>query len=187
LDPSDQDLFLLAKTGDSGAFGKIVELNQGYAYALAIRFLGNEQDAEDVVQEAFIRVWRNLRTYDPARKFTTWFYRIVANLCLDRIKAVASRKRSTGTESGLDPFEDPPSDEDVEKTVHDRDTVRLVLRLVQELPPKQRMVFVLRDLQDLRIEEVSNVLGMPHHSVKSNLCLARAFLRNRIHGLEGGG
>jgi RNA polymerase sigma-70 factor, ECF subfamily len=187
VEPSDQDLFVLAKTGDTAAFRRIVETNQGFAYSVAVRFLGNAQDAEDAVQEAFVRIWLNLSKYDPGRKFTTWMYRILANVCLDRIKSEKrGRLQSLSPEVG-DPSAAALSDDDPARTIQNQDSVRLVRRLVRELPAKQRMVFILRDLEDLSVEEVSTSLDMPRPSVKSNLCLARAFLRRRILEFEDKG
>jgi RNA polymerase sigma-70 factor (ECF subfamily) len=182
LECSENDLFMLAGNGNHGAFRKIVEKHQSFVYALAFRFLGNAADAEDAVQESFIRVWRHLSEFDSRKKFTTWLYRIVANLCLDQMKS-RSRRRKTiliQSENDLANFPDPAGDPD--RAFDDREKVRMVHRLIQDMPDKQRMVFVLRDLQDLSVEEVSGILNMPRHSVKSNLYYARKFLRNRIEG-----
>ncbi|MFC2145837.1 RNA polymerase sigma factor [Acidobacteriota bacterium] len=88
FEPWIRDILLASQNGDTRAFEKLVETYQGYAFSLARRFLGNEEDAQDVVQEAFIRVWKHLPAFDYRCKFTTWMYRIVTNLCLDRVKSL---------------------------------------------------------------------------------------------------
>jgi len=188
LKPSETELFQRSRNGDPEAFRRIVEGHQPFAYAVAFRFLGNEADSEDAVQESFINVWKHLAAYDPKKKFTTWLYRIVANECLDHIK---SRKRLR-TAIPVDPL---PGDSDTgraagdepNKAFDDRERLRMVETFARELPEKQRMVFILRDMQDQSIEETSQILKMSRASVKSNLCHARIFLRERIEQIEKAG
>jgi len=182
LNAPGYELFQRSRNGDAEAFRRIVESHQSYAFAIAFRFLGNEADAEDVVQESFINVWKHLADYDPRKKFSTWLYRIVANRCLDCIKS-RNRRRESGP---MDPegVDSRQSIEDPEKTGDDRERLKLVNALVRELPEKQRLVFILRDLQDLSIEETSGILTISKASVKSNLFHARKFLRERIEQLD---
>jgi RNA polymerase sigma-70 factor (ECF subfamily) len=182
LNAFKNELYKRSPNGDPDAFRRIVENHQSYAYAIAFRFLGNEADAEDVVQESFIKVWKRLADYDPQKKFTTWLYRIVANGCLDCIKS-RNRRRESGP---MDPegVDSRQSLEDPEKTNDDRERLNLVNAFVHELPEKQRMVFILRDLQDLNMDETSEILKMSKASVKSNLFHARKFLRERIERLD---
>jgi RNA polymerase sigma-70 factor (ECF subfamily) len=182
LDTPESEILQRSRNGDTEAFRRIVENHQQYAYAIAYRFLGNEADAEDVVQESFINVWMHLDKYDPRKKFTTWLYRIVANRCLDFIKSRNRRRETFSTDpERLDsgqPAEDP------EKINDDRERLGMVNALVCELPEKQRMVFILRDLQDLNMDETSEILKMSQASVKSNLCHARKFIREKIEQLD---
>jgi RNA polymerase sigma-70 factor (ECF subfamily) len=162
------------------AFMKLVRENQSFAYSLAFRFLGNAADAEDAVQESFLRVWKHLSEYDPQRKFTTWLYRIVANVCFDALKS-GKRKGRTGQVplnhariEISDPGDDPARELDK------KEAVRMVHEFARELPGKQRMVFVLRDLENLSIEETAAALRMTEGSVKNNLVHARKFLRAKM-------
>jgi RNA polymerase sigma-70 factor, ECF subfamily len=185
LNPVEFELFQRSRDGDAEAFRRIVESHQPYAYAIAYRFMGNEADAEDAVQESFINVWRHLAEYDPRKKFTTWLYRIVANRCLDFIKS-RNRRRESGP---MDPERADPglTAENPEKTHEDRERIELVNALVRELPEKQRMTFILRDLQDINIEETSKIMNMSKASVKSNLFHARKFLRESIERMDKAG
>jgi RNA polymerase sigma-70 factor (ECF subfamily) len=182
LDTPEYELFQRSQNGDTEAFRRIVESHQSYAYAIAFRFLGNETDAEDIVQESFINVWKHLAEYDPQKKFTTWLYRIVANRCLDFIKSRNRRRETFSTDP--ERVELRQSLEDPEKINDDRERLGMVNALVRELPEKQRMVFILRDLQDLNIKETSGILNMSKASVKSNLFHARKTLRQRIEQLD---
>jgi RNA polymerase sigma-70 factor (ECF subfamily) len=174
------DLIVRSKEGDPGAFRQLVEYYQGYAYALAARLLADEDDARDVVQESFIRVWKHLVKYDPRARFTTWLYRIVTNLSYDRIKANTRRARviAPGSDEVIASAPDPVRS--TEQDVQTEQTLNEINDLAGDLPPRQRIVFVLRDLHDLSIREVSEITGIPSGSVKTNLYHARQAIRGRL-------
>jgi RNA polymerase sigma-70 factor (ECF subfamily) len=185
----NQDILARVSRGDMTAFGELVRTYQSYAYRLAVRILCSETEAEDVVQEAFVRVWRNLDRYNPEVLFTTWLYRIVTNLCLDRLRAMKRHgvilNRRT---SAVDANPDPPSAVDIEKAVSTSDLIRLIRTMAGDLPETQRLVFTLRDLQDLSIDEVRQITGLSEASIKTNLHYARRTLRERMkceYGVEG--
>lgn len=169
-----------SRDGDTGAFQKLVERYQGYAFSLAVRFLGNDEDAQDVTQETFIRIWKHLSKFNYRCKFTTWMYRIVINLCLDRVKSKNKREQEmpTGFQDLL------AGNTDIEDENIKKQLARVITTLAAELTPRQRAVFVLRDLQDLNVAEVAHVLDISKSSVKSNLCYARQNIRKRLEQLE---
>jgi RNA polymerase sigma-70 factor, ECF subfamily len=175
-------LITRSREGDVRAFRRLVESHQHYAFSLAFRIVCDTEDARDIAQEAFIRVWRNLRTFNPEVKFTTWLYRIVVNLSLDRLKGERRKKRFLVPASkGLDSaFRD---DRALDEDVANRDLAGRIRTMAEGLPLKQRLVFVLRDLQDLTVEEVSEILEMSHASVKTNLCYARRHIRHLLEHL----
>jgi RNA polymerase sigma-70 factor, ECF subfamily len=158
-------------------FADLVRKNQGFAYSLAFRFLGNAADAEDAVQDTFLRVWKHFHEFDPEKKFTTWLYRITANVCLDLIRS-GKRKRTSGEvpwRDGHAEIIDPQGDPG--RKAEENETLKMVHELAENLPPKQRMAFVLRDLQDLSVEETARIMNISVASVKNNLVHARKFLR----------
>ncbi len=165
--------------GDTEAFRRLVDMHHGYAYSLAVRFLGNHEDAEDVVQETFIRVWKHLHTFDYRCKFTTWMYRIVINLCRDRIKSRKRHEKKILPDTGA-----LTQATDLENTAVQKELALIISSLAAQLPQRQQAVFILRDLQDLGMEEVSRVLGISRGAVKSNLCHARRNIRQRLEKLE---
>ena len=178
-DLSDNEIARLAAAasgGDSSAFGALVRATQSYAYALVFRFLCSEPEARDIVQEAFVRVWQHLGEYDKSRKFTTWLYTIVSNLSMDHIR---SRKRRLGL--FVSNSEEEPVDPVEFETIHSNaELASIVQNLTGQLPPTQRLVFVLRDLQDLSVGEVVKASRLSEASVKTNLHLARKRIRELL-------
>jgi RNA polymerase sigma-70 factor (ECF subfamily) len=162
------------------AFRPLVEEYQGYAFSVAFRVLCDEEEARDVVQESFIRIWSNLRRYNREVKFTTWMYSIVTHLCYDKLRS--RKKRGATAIDAVDPsllasvaVEDNP-----ERLFNNKELAGVITMLTEKLPPKQKMVFVLRDLQGLSVREVSDILGVSEGSVKTNLVYARRYLREQL-------
>jgi RNA polymerase sigma-70 factor, ECF subfamily len=188
LDTVAQDVFASAREGNLNAFRIIVRSHQSYAFRLAMRLLIDEDEAEDVVQEAFIRVWKNIKSFDPKRKFTTWLYSIISHLCMDRLKAL-KRKRITYVSNegalGNIVFANP---KDLEKNFSNQEIAGIVRQLTDYLPDTQRLVFVLRDLEDLSIEEVADTTHLSIGSIKTNLHYARKTIRGMLakqYDIEG--
>ena len=174
------EVFERCRDGDVSAFRHVVREFQGFALALAYRILRDEEESKDVVQEAFIRIWRHFARYDPKTKFTTWLYSIVTHLCYDRLRG-RRKRRETHAEHiderlpvGADPDNDP------EQRFAQKELADAVGHFTEKLPPTQRLVFVLRDLQELSVREVSSILHISESSVKTNLLYARRFLREQL-------
>lgn len=168
---------------DRDAFRKLVERYQSYAFKLAFRLLCHEEDARDVVQESFIRVWKHLPKYNPQNKFTTWLYRIVTNLCYDRIKA-ESRRAKVFSFGFTEHYPGSTAiSYSLEDQVGNKEIAERIIQIANNLKTKQRMVFVLRDLHDLSIREVSEILSITTGSVKSNLYHARRNIRKKLEAL----
>ena len=166
--------------GDISAFRSLVEEFQGYAFTLAFRVLCDEEEARDVVQETFLRVWSNLSRYDPAVKFTTWMYSIVTHLCYDSLRS--KKRRGAAILDDLDPslLSSLSVGDNPERLYSNKELAGLIAALTEKLPPKQKIVFVLRDLQELSVHEVSDILHISQSSVKTNLVYARKFLREQL-------
>jgi len=163
-------LVQLSRHGDLQAFGKLVEQEETFVFRVAFRMLGNEADARDAVQDCFLRVWKRLSTYNPKRCWRTWLYAVISNCCCDMLR---QRKRRQKFQS---------EDVDVNRQVDDRDTasrfeqqelVRAIRLCAERLHPRQQMVFVLRDLEELELEEIAMILKCSVGSVRSNLYYAR--------------
>lgn len=173
-----------SKLGDVLAFRRLVELHQQYAFSLAFRIVCDEDDARDIAQETFIRVWQHIKDFVPEVKFTTWLYRIVVNLSYDRLKGRGRRRRLFVTMSETTGFDHEEGVLAVDAHIENRDLSDKIKAIARGLPRKQRMVFVLRDLQDMTVEETAEILKMSHESVKTNLCYARRHIRLRLKQTE---
>jgi RNA polymerase sigma-70 factor (ECF subfamily) len=172
-----------SKSGDKRSFRKIVELNQGFAYAVAFRLLCNDYETEETVQEAFIRVWKHLDDFNPDMQFRTWLYKIVVNLCYDRMKAA---KITNAIQPDLESsfLLNLPSSENIEAGIINRETAQIIRYLTANLTPKQRLVFTLVELEGLTSTEVVEISGLTPEKIKSNLYCARQVIRKKLECLE---
>ena len=171
------DLVTSCKQNDENAFRKIVECYQFMIYSLAFRMLCNEEEAKDIVQETFIKVWVNLASYNPDKKFSTWIYAISTNLCLDKLKSSKHIYHSTTIDEKLYHL---ISNEDIEQAIINSELGEIILRLTNELTPKQKIIFTLRYLEELEIDEIIQITGMTSAKIKSNLYLARQTIRMKL-------
>lgn len=176
-DDAIRDLTGKCVEGDVHAFETIVRQYQSFTFALAMRLLADEDEASDVVQESFVRVWKHINQYDPRKKFTTWLYTIVTNLSLDRLRAIKRNRRLFFPRDDNRDTEGVQVSDDVVEILSNQELAAMIKSLTAELPVKQRLVFALRDLQDLSVEEVAEIADMSIGSVKTNLHYARRRIR----------
>jgi RNA polymerase sigma-70 factor (ECF subfamily) len=175
----------LAKSGDRAAFTDLVELYKDKIYHLAFRMLGNSQEAEDMTQETFLRVFRNLDRYDETLKFSTWIYRIATNLTIDRLR---KRKMTYSLDSdvtvegeGMDWYSILASSEPgPEGQIVLSDMQRRIREAIDTLPKKYKSVIILKYLHDMSLQEISDVLDMPVTTVKTRVHRGREFLRRKL-------
>lgn len=184
LDQIEKRLTKQALKGDQTAFAEIVELYKDKIFHLAYRMLSNRHEAEDVVQETFLRVYKNLDRYDPHQKFSTWIYRIATNLCIDRLrkrKPTYSLDADTNDQEGSDAYSFIPSDNQTPESEYLlSETQQLIHQAIDTLPAKYKSVMVLRYLQELSLQEISDVLGMPVTTIKTRVHRGREFLRKKL-------
>jgi len=171
------ELVRQSSRGDRSAFRRLMESHERYAYALAFRLLREEDASREIVLEAFIRVWNNLDRFRPEVKFTTWLYKIVVNLCYDRMKMDARRHTLIGRLSPGTDAQEIAGGNDPHAELERRELRDCILVAARKLPPMERLIFHLRDLQDFTVEETSAIAGVSIASVKTNLCYARKRLR----------
>ncbi len=169
-----------ARVGDSNSFAFLVKKYQKLAYNLAFRIVCDEDDAKDVVQESFIKIWRNMKRYDPKTKFSTWMYTIVTNTAIDYLRSVKKN-----TILSIDNFDEKLANTNVENELENKELGLLIKQASDGLTTKQRLVFVLRDLQGLKSDEVGIILKLSATSIKSNLYHARNNIREKIQHLIG--
>jgi len=184
LKPIETRLVRLALKGDQRAFAEIVDLYKDKLYHLAYRMTGNRQGSEDVVQETFLRVYKNLDRYDENQKFSTWIYRIATNICIDQLrkrKAIYSLDAESSDHEGLDGYAMLPSDDRTpESELLLSETQRIIHGAIATLPVKYKSIMILRYLQDLSLQEIADVLEMPVTTVKTRVHRGREFLRKKL-------
>jgi len=174
-DCPDSDEFLLQATGrgDLAAFSRIVERHQAWAWRVAYRFSGNEDDASDIVQEAFLRLLDASGRYRPTAKFRTYFYQIISRLCLDQAK----KKKPLLLETVPD-TPDPSSD--ITETMMRREKAMAVRAALDVLPPNQRLAIVLRYYEGLGYKEIASAMETTTKAVERLLARGRERLREML-------
>ena len=171
-----------AVRGDERAFEALIEPYADATYRLCLRMMGNEQDAADMAQEAFLRAWRSLSSYKGQSRFSTWLYRVTSNVCLDELR----RRRRGETESmqaleenGFEPV-DPA--ETPEMALDRAELRRDLAEAISQLGSEQRAALILRDVQGLPYEEIAQILDLNLNTVKSRISRARSALREMLLG-----
>lgn len=177
------DLVAAAKAGDQAAFEELVRVTHADAYTLAFRMTGNEEDAKDVVQEAYLRAWKGLKRFRGDAKFNTWLYRITANCAVTHLS-----RRTRDRHDVLDDDDSAPDtrvESDPAARLGAGDDRRLLQAALESLSPEMRAVVVLRDIYDLPHEAIAAELGISEGAAKVRLHRARKKLRERLFPLRG--
>lgn len=163
-------LVSLGKEGDKRAFSVLVKFFQPKVFTLAFRMLCNEEDAKDAVQDTFIKAWMQLKTHQNDYQFSTWLYKIASNICLDKLKS--SQRRLSVKISETNSFE-ISNEADTENNLINKDLADKIKAITNTLSPKQKMLFTLRYLEELEVDEIMQITGLSAVKIKNNLYLAR--------------
>jgi len=184
MELTDSAIVTKARLGDADAFRALVERHSRPLFRLAFRMTGNQHDAEDVVQESFLRAWRQLGRFDERASFGTWLYRIASNCSLDLMR---SGKRRSADYQVEDPVLALPSGDPTPERVAMSGEVReRVAEAMDELSAFERTAFVLRHFEGMRIEDVSRVLGCQPGAAKHSVFRAVQKLRRALEPLVSG-
>jgi RNA polymerase sigma-70 factor (ECF subfamily) len=173
----DRQLAALARGGDEAAFALLVRRHQAGLRRCAARILGDDEEARDIAQLAFVRAWENLGTYDPTWSFSTWLYRIASNLAIDVLRSRDSRARTHAAHLRLVGDSVGPS---APRDMAEREVKRIFTELSAALTPAQRAAFVLREVEGLTTNEVAQALGCSEATVRNHVFQARATLRKEL-------
>jgi RNA polymerase sigma-70 factor, ECF subfamily len=175
----DIQLIEECRGGNFNNFRKLIELTSPFAYSVAFRILGNEDQAKDVVQETMVTIWQKLKKIKSAEVYMTWIYRIVVNKCYDQIRkrkrnpefiadeqtwVLISNRISVGPSAALENSE----------------TSKIIGLLTERLSYKQKTVFVLSDLEGMSNDEISEITGISKSAVKANLYHARKSISEKV-------
>ncbi|GAA3240328.1 RNA polymerase sigma factor SigM [Streptomyces lavendulae] len=174
-DRSDQELLASHVDGDPHAFGELVRRHRDRLWAVALRTLGDREEAADAVQDALVSAYRAAHTFRGDSAVTTWLHRITVNACLDRARKAASRRTSPLDDTDrLERLLEPH--ESAEAPAERQDLHRQLLAALDTLPVDQRAALVLVDMQGYPVAEAARVLGVPSGTVKSRCARGRAKL-----------
>lgn len=187
--PVDDEATLVAqlRAGDEAAFEQLVRLYGGRLLAVARRIVGSDEDARDIVQEAFLNAFKSLDRFEGNAKLSTWLHRIAVNAALMKLRT-RKRKPEQSIETLLPAFMDDGHheerfqswDEPVDKVMERQETRELVRQQIDALPESYRTVLVLRDIEGLDTEETANMLGLSVNATKIRLHRARQALRSML-------
>lgn len=178
------ELARAAAGGDTTAFETLVGLYENKVYGLALRMCGNEEDAWDVSQEAFLAAWRALPGFRGESGFSTWLYRLTANAAIDCLRREKRRKGELSLEGGELPLTLPDAGPGPQEAAEGGELRAAVNTALSRLTDQHRTVLILRELQELSYEEIAGVLDLDLGTVKSRISRARRALRKIL--LEDG-
>lgn len=183
INSEEAKLLKQAKNGDSKAFSELLKSHLPMIYNIAYRMSGNAEDASDMTQEAMIKLFKNLESFNFQSKFSTWVYRVATNACLDEIKKqkrhsnVLSIDNEKETEEGALQFEIEDDAPTPDVSLEKREVRELVAAALTRLSAEHRAVLVLRDIKGMSYEETARILNCGEGTVKSRLSRARKKLK----------
>ena len=183
---ADADILRRCLAGDELAYRELVERYQRQVFSLARRMVGSAEDAEDLTQETFVRMFKALERYDPSRPFSAWLFTIATRLCIDhlrrrRVRPISMVQREPGGDEEYTLEIEDRGPRPDEQAVHAEEEGR-VQDLIDSLPHHYRIVVLLRHQQDLSYEEIAEALHLPLGTVKARIHRARALLKQRLEG-----
>jgi len=186
---SSEDLMARIAEGEEDAFEILVNRHQTSVLNLIYRFVGDRTQAKDLAQEVFIRVWQAAKSYKPDAKFTTWLYRVIANLCFNELKS-SRRKRwfsfHQPDEHSGNTIEETLSDSasSAEDLLLEKELSHQISAALQSLPDNQRMALVLKRYDDLSYAEIAQIIGCSVSAVESLLVRAKRTLHEKLKNFD---
>jgi RNA polymerase sigma-70 factor, ECF subfamily len=177
IEVDDRQLVETIRSGDTSAFEQLVRRKTSKVYGLCYRIIGNAEDAKDISQLVFIKLWENLSKYDPHFAFDTWLYRMVTNVAIDFLRNKQSRENAINSNLRL-----VRTSTDAEQgVVVQRKEIENVFNAVSAvLSPKQKAIFVMREMDDLASSEIARVLGCRESTVRNHLFNARKLMQEQL-------
>ncbi|HEY0144446.1 MAG TPA: RNA polymerase sigma factor [Thermoanaerobaculia bacterium] len=177
VEPDDRELVQTIRAGDANAFEQLVRRKTSKVYALCYRVIGNAEDAKDISQLVFIKLWENLEKYDASYTFDTWLYRMVTNVAIDFMRNKQSRENAVNSNLRL-----VRTSADAEQNVIvQRKEIETVFNEVSaNLSPKQKTIFIMNQMEDLPSAEIARILGCRESTVRNHLFNARKLMQAQL-------
>jgi len=177
----EKGLIREAQRGDDRAFEELIAQNARYVYNLALRLLNNPHEAEDLSQEVFIRAWKALPNFRSESSFRTWLYRIVMNLCFDRLPKLKQELLAIDIDETIElPFDIISP----EGKILSKELERKLHKAIGELPDSYRLLITLRHVQEMSYAEIAEVTMQPLGTIKTGIFRARQLLKHIIEEYE---
>lgn len=180
VEATDSELALRARGGDMVSFEALVVRKTPAVVSVARRIVGDGEDARDVAQLVFLRVWEQISRYDEKFSFNTWLYRIATNLSIDFLRSTRSRERAHGATLHLVRLREEMTGSQTTNAVEDAELTRLFQTVSSRLTGKQKAVFVLKEMEDRDTKEIARILECGESTVRNHLFNARRILRREI-------
>ena len=176
-EPDDRALVETIRGGDPHAFEQLVRRKTSKVYALCYRVIGNAEDAKDISQLVFIKLWENLEKYDPQYAFDTWLYRMVTNVAIDFLRNKQSRDNAVNSNLRL---VKTATDAEQGVTVQRKEIENVFNEVAAVLSPKQKTIFVMNQMDDMPSAEIAKVLGCRESTVRNHLFNARKLMQQQL-------
>lgn len=186
VEQSDVELVRAARGGDLVAFEALVARKTPTVLSVARRIVGDREDARDVAQMVFLRVWEQLARYDEKYSFNTWLYRIATNLAIDFLRSSKSREKAHGATLHLVRAREEATGAETTRAAEEEGLSRLFERASARLTGKQKAAFVLREMEDRDTKEIAGILRCGESTVRNHLFNARRVLRREIERIDPG-
>ena len=177
VEPDDRQLVRTIRNGDAEAFEQLVRRKTSKVYSLCYRIIGNAEDAKDISQLVFLKLWENIDKYDPSYAFDTWLYRMVTNVAIDFMRNKQSRENAVNSNLRL-----VKTSSDAEQgVIVQRKEIDNVFNVVSSvLSPKQKAIFIMREMDDLASAEIARILGCRESTVRNHLFNARKLMQQQL-------
>jgi len=175
----DLEIIEQCRGGNFTNFRKLVELTSPFAFSVALRMLGDDALARDVVQETLVTIWQKLEKIKSAEVYKTWIYRIVVNKCYDHLRKRKRNPEFNADEAAWTIISNTVS-HGPDSELENSEISKIITVLTQKLSPKQKAVFVLSDLEGMTNDEISEITGLSKSAVKANLYHARKSISEKV-------
>jgi RNA polymerase sigma-70 factor (ECF subfamily) len=180
----ERELIRKCAGGDARYYEPLVRAYEPAGLRFAVGMMGNAEDAQDALQDAFVKAWQNLARFDPSRPFQPWFFQILRNQCRDMLRSRKSRFRVEVLDDGLPERASDP-ETGPERQRERRAARELLWRALERIGDEHREILILKELHDLPYGEIATVLDIPEGTVASRLYHARRALKDALDGLGG--
>lgn len=176
----DKSIIEQCKNGDQEAFAVLVKRYTQDIYRLTLKIMCNNQEAEDMTQETFIKAWCNIARFNGKSEIGTWLYRIACNRCYDRLRELKEKTISLDTDNRTEIRQEDTAILNIETEMENKDLCSLISKYVSHLPPMQKICITLRDMEGMTVKEVMEITGLNLIQIKSNLYHARKHIKKML-------